>query len=299
MNYLNFKNVVTCNLMGGLGNQLFIIFATISYAMKYKKPFVFLDKKILGEGTVTKRPTYFTTFLSKIQPFTANTLSFFNYHIVPINEASYSYNELNIPLQYKEYNANKCVLYLCGYFQSYKYFKEHYDTICKLIDLENIKNNVLRSHVYDYDNMVSLHFRISDYKKNPDCHPIMTDEYYKKAIDYIINKTGNSSLAILYFNEKEDNDIVIERISALQKEYPLCSFIHAEYSISDWEQMLLMSLCKHNIIANSSFSLWGAYFNSHDDKIVCYPETWFGEKLKHYNTNDLIPEEQGDWYKVS
>jgi hypothetical protein len=284
--------------MGGLGNQLFIIFATISYAIKYKKQFVFLDKKILGEGTVTKRPTYFTTFLSQIQLFTVNTLSLVNYTIVPIKEVSYSYNELTIPLQYKEYNTNRCVFYLSGYFQSYKYFQENYNTICKLIDLENKKKDVLLTHTYDYDNMVSLHFRISDYKRVPDCHPIMTDEYYKKAIDYIMNKTANHSLAILYFNEKEDHDFVIERISVLQKDYPTCSFIHAEYAISDWEQMLMMSLCKHNIIANSSFSLWGAYFNSHDDKIVCYPKKWFGEKLKHYNTNDLIPEEGGHWYKV-
>jgi hypothetical protein len=56
--------------------------------------------------------------------------------------------------------------------------------------------------------------------------------------------------------------------------------------------MLLMSCCKHNIIANSSFSWWGAYFNSNADKIVCYPEVWFANNT---DTSDLCPLE---WIKM-
>jgi hypothetical protein len=59
--------------------------------------------------------------------------------------------------------------------------------------------------------------------------------------------------------------------------------------------MLLMSLCHHNIIANSSFSWWSAYFNSWEDKIVCYPSVWFGEVAKN-NTKDLCPPE---WVKIN
>jgi hypothetical protein len=64
--------------------------------------------------------------------------------------------------------------------------------------------------------------------------------------------------------------------------------------LEDWEQLLMMSSCGHNIIANSTFSWWGAYLNSNPDKIVCYPETWFGPKAQH-DTLDLFPE---DWIKV-
>ena len=67
------------------------------------------------------------------------------------------------------------------------------------------------------------------------------------------------------------------------------NFIKLENGLSDWEEMLAMSLCKYNIIANSSFSWWGAYFNENKEKIVCYPSVWFGEVLSYHNIKELHP----------
>ena len=61
--------MITCNLMGGLGNQIFKIFATMSYAIKSRNKFKFLNVKILGKGTTTIRSTYWETFFSKLTPF--------------------------------------------------------------------------------------------------------------------------------------------------------------------------------------------------------------------------------------
>ena len=64
---------------------------------------------------------------------------------------------------------------------------------------------------------------------------------------------------------------------------------------TDWEQLLYMSLCNHNIIANSSFSWWAAYLNENPDKVVCYPTLWFGDALSSYDVSDLLPTE---WIKI-
>jgi hypothetical protein len=83
-------------------------------------------------------------------------------------------------------------------------------------------------------------------------------------------------------------------ITHLKTKFPFLKFQRANPLLSDWEQMLLMSLCEDNIIANSSFSWWSAYFNSSVDKIVCYPSVWFGKDLKH-NIKDLCPSK---WRKI-
>jgi hypothetical protein len=56
----------------------------------------------------------------------------------------------------------------------------------------------------------------------------------------------------------------------------------------DWEQMIFMSCCKFNIIANSTFSWWGAFLNTIENRVVCYPSLWFGPKNVHMDTRDLF-----------
>ena len=98
------------------------------------------------------------------------------------------------------------------------------------------------------------------------------------------------------FVKKKDNNIVEKKITILKEKFPQLTFIKASDEKEDWEQMLMMSCCEHNIIANSSFSWWGAYFNGNEDKIVCYPNVWFGPKLANKDTGDLCP---NSWELIS
>ena len=280
--------MITCNLMGGLGNQLFQIFATISYAMKSKNQFKFIDKSELGGGSTTLRYTFWNSFLSNLKPFL--TSSFPHLHV--IRENGFQYNNLLVLEM-----MNRDVL-LNGYFQSYKYFQENYGTICRIIGIDKIKTDLLHGLNLDsqsFEKTISIHFRLGDYKKIPEYHPIATYEYYERALTHIQKQYPFDDFTVYFFCEDEDLDDVQIKIDKLQKHFHRYSFIRGENTLEDWQQMLLMSCCHHNIIANSTFSWWGAYFNSREDKIVCYPSVWFGEKANH-DTRDLFPP---DWIKVN
>tara|TARA_Y100000817_G_C16715232_1_gene481137 strand:+ start:518 stop:844 length:327 start_codon:yes stop_codon:yes gene_type:complete len=105
----------------------------------------------------------------------------------------------------------------------------------------------------------------------------------------------DNPIRIYYYYEKQDEDRVLNSIETLVNEYPMIDFRACCDGLEDWEQMLAMSLCDHNIIANSTFSWWGAYLNDNADKIVCYPESWFGPALPNHDTKDLFPKE---WVKI-
>lgn len=286
--------------MGGLGNQLFQIFTIISYAINNKIQFKFINTKTLGDGNgTTIRPTYWETFLNKLNIFLTDSFDFEKIHYV-LKENNFEYNnEINSTiinlLHYKQLEF----IYLFGYFQSYKYFQENYNMIIRMLNIEQKKtdlyNKILESNNnYIIETDISLHFRIGDYKYIQHCHPLLSYEYYEKSIDYVLSKLEKyNNINILYFCENQDIDDVLIIINKLIDKFPKCNFIRSP-SLEDWEELLLMSLCKNNIIANSSFSWWGAYFNNNIDKIVCYPNIWFGPAINH-NTKDLFPD---NWIKI-
>jgi hypothetical protein len=144
---------------------------------------------------------------------------------------------------------------------------------------------------FSFKNTISMHFRRGDYKQLQHNHPLLTYEYYHKALTHIVTqKNFNTFISILIFCEKNDLNDVSPIIERLKRVFPALSFQVIDFNISDWEQLLLMSLCRDNIIANSSYSWWAAYFNLDPGKIVCYPEKWFGPNLAHYSTKDMMPE---------
>jgi len=279
--------MITCDLRGGLGNQLFQIFATIAYSFKSKNPFKFLGLKTLGGNGCTLRYTFWESFLSNLKPFLVSSLP--QSHI--IKERGFEFNELPVNDM-----INKHVV-IDGYFQSYKYFHQYYKAICGIINVDEARKNVLNklgSSAEEFTNTVSLHFRIGDYKKVLNVHPLATYDYYYRSLTHIKNNSVSENLRIMYFCEESDLGDALEKIQHLVQAFPTFKFVRGNNTLADWEQLLLMSCCHHNIIANSSFSWWGAYFNTHDDKIVCYPSVWFGPAA-NLNTRDLCPPE---WMRI-
>jgi hypothetical protein len=285
------NNIITCDLMGGLGNQLFQISATIVCGLEMNRKIVFPYSEVLRTGTV--RSTYWNDFLNGLKTFTCPAEELLVNRFFIYKEEGFRYKR---PQPNVRSDNN---LYLSGYFQSYKYFDSKKDMLFKLFRLRSQKEALLmqQPHLIDavYNN-ISIHFRLGDYKNIQDHHPLMSYQYYENALSHVLSNKSGRSHKVLYFSQFEDNILVSENyIKKLKSRFPSVVFIKIDDAIPDWKQMLLMSCCDDNIIANSTFSWWGAYFNENPSKVVCYPEIWFGPKLTH-DVSDLFPE---GWNKMS
>ena len=281
--------MITCTLMGGLGNQLFQIFTTISYAIKANNEYGFLNVKTLGGGQCTQRFTFWDTFLKKLQPVLQGELP----PMAMIKEEGFPFKEL--PLSMLQ-NRDVCIH---GYFQSYKYIQQHFPLICKILEIKKQQREVVEKSDLSkevLDKTISMHFRLGDYKKYSYFHPIMPTQYYLDSLSYLHSLYPEEKFRILYFCEEEDVETVEEMINLCKKDFPNYEFTRAPTRLEDWEQMLLMSECRHHIIANSSFSWWGAYLNMNfkTDKTVCYPSLWF-QKSGKVDTSDLCP---SSWIEI-
>ena len=300
--------MITTYICGGLGNQLFQIFTTIAYALRNNKNFWFLYSEKYKNPSI-ERNSYWNTFFSSSQ------FNQYIYKLPPNGCTKTPFKYIESGFQYQMIpGINHDNICLQGYFQSYKYFLDEFDSISEILEIEK-KKNVVREKCeiffedfvgFDFSTTASIHFRLGDYKKYPMVHPITPEIYYIESIRYLIEATknkNNSIQTVLYFHEnnileKEDLQTVVGIITHLRKEFTYINFIdvsdNSNNEFQDWEQMLLMSCCHYNIIANSTFSWWGGFLNSFVDKIVIYPEKWFGESSKN-NVCDLFPD---DWIKI-
>lgn len=280
--------MISIEIMGGLGNQLFQIFTTIAYGLRYGHKIVF-PYSITLYG-VTDRYTYWDTFLSNLKMFTVNSPNNKNINISTFHNlilTQHHYQEIHYIEPF--YNVK-----LFGYFQSYKYFEDKINDIYRLMKIEekreavkNENSNLFHKNIY----VISMHFRLGDYKYLQESHNILPPSYYFDAMENVLKnskKRDNKHVEVWYFCENEDNAYVYENyILPMKTKYPI-RFVKIDDSIEDWKQMLLLSFADSNIMANSTFSWWGAYFNPNPD-VICYPSKWFGDNLRSNYLGHMYP----------
>jgi hypothetical protein len=183
------------------------------------------------------------------------------------------------------------VMYV-GFWQSEKYF----DSINMIIrnefnfgpPLSGINKTILED--IQKSASISLHVRRGDYQNNPmirKSHGLCSLEYYHEAIDMIAKTIKEPKIFIF----SDDMDWVKRN---LHIEFPH-KYIFWNGENKSYCDMQLMSYCKHNIIANSSFSWWGAWLNSNPEKIVVSPNKWFATRRKQIGDFNLIP---NTWVKI-
>lgn len=184
------------------------------------------------------------------------------------------------------------IKYFDGYWQSYKYLDPIRDILLKEITLKNPLtegNLVWKGIINKAENSVSLHVRRGDYVQNPKTnayHGTCDMEYYKKALEKVAQILNSKNIEIFVFSD----DIEWARHNL---KFPYQTYFISNPAALDYEEMYLMSLCKHNIIANSTFSWWGAWLNQNPSKIVIGPKQWL--KNKTADELDILPKE---WIRI-
>lgn len=272
-------------LNSGLGNQLFMIFALLSYCIDNLYDYVLYYDN-------TKMKCYWENILCKLK----DNISISPSSLTPIYEEPHFHYSL---IPEAAYNIN-----LKGYFQSDKYFKHNYKRIKELLAIDEQSKNIANEYsAYFTKKTIALHFRIGDYIGLQGYHCIKRPEYYIGAFEKMTKKLQEngeniSDYNILYFCQEQDNHIVDQYLHVFHKKFQNIHFVKVADNIPDWKQLLLMSSCNHFIIANSTFSWFGAYLSKSyeaNEAIVCYPKTWFGPLYTH-NTQDLCP---SDWISIN
>jgi hypothetical protein len=296
--------MIITKIQGGLGNQMFQ-YAIGAIMSLIKKDPLLLDISFFQ--MTEKRPGFtprkfeLTIFSNKYNIADKNQINKFK-KLSYLNRIKKKIN-MNYPKLFVEVTMHfdqelllmKSPLYLDGYFQSYKYFVGFEDFIrglfrfpVKYIDVKNTK--LLKDIITN--NSISVHVRRGDYildKNTHAFHGVCDVDYYLNAIKLIASQVDD--LFLIFFSD----DIVWAKEKFENLPYSLV-FVDHNKGDKSWIDMFLMSNCKHNIIANSSFSWWGAFLNKSDEKIVIAPKEWFADPMKNSETIHLIPE---NWIRMN
>jgi Glycosyl transferase family 11 len=173
--------------------------------------------------------------------------------------------------------------YLMGNWQSERYFAQVADTIRADFSFKALPSgrNAVLAELIGNTTAVSLHVRRGDIASNPASlavHGLCSLEYYRQAIDYVATRLAKPEFVIF----SDDMAWVREN---LHVDYS-CHYVDHNKGLESYNDMRLMSLCHHHIIANSSFSWWGAWLNPNRAKIVVAPQRWFAA---NYDSSDIVP----------
>lgn len=290
--------MIIVQLKGGLGNQLFQYASGLSLSKYHEVPLK-VDTSELYQpddeiGTIRKYELH--NFLAAPEIASNQEIEDLKHQnlfsrIFQKTKPSYSrkiYNEKRFEFDKKFFLAGNN-LYLKGYRQSEKYFSLIANEIKNGFQL---KKSIVED-VLDYGeklftlNSISIHIRRGDYinKKALDFHGLLTQEYYQKTIDRICIDIPNPIFFVFSDNiEWVKNNLTFKNS---------IEFVSGKITKNHYQDFYLMSQCRHNIIANSTFSWWAAWLNNHPNKIVIAPKNWFGNAP--CDTKDLYP---ATWMKV-
>lgn len=299
--------MIIIRLSGGLGNQLFQYALGRALQEKTEAEVLIDNSYLLSEQPgVTKRSYLLDKYKIKLRLATNDDLRRLG---VPRLEDGRLASRVKRKLikgvdHFRPYSRRKLIVgrdshtfdprilqirdncYLAGNWASPKYFNGIRDILLKEVDLSIGFSPEAVSIIerISVPGTVSLHIRRGDHYGNKK-YGVCPADYYQKALQLIRQRIGNFKLFIF----SDDIEFAKQSVQSIEE----CEFV-SRPEIKDYEELLLMAHCSHNIIANSTFSWWGAWLNNNPNKIVVAPENLRTDGI---DTSDLIPPETG-WLRT-
>lgn len=171
--------------------------------------------------------------------------------------------------------------FLMGDWLSPKYFESIKDVVVNVYRFHNIgSKNVDTANEMHGNNSVSIHIRRGDYLKLP-YYSVCNENYYRQAIEQIKDRVDNP-IFYVFSNEPSWCDSFMKEFGVNFK------IVNWNQGKDSYQDMYLMTQCKHNIIANSTFSWWGAWLNNNTDKIIVAPSKWFKNSEHNINCKEWL-----------
>lgn len=263
--------MIILEMMGGIGNQMF------QYAyyleMKKRNREVLIDKELF-KGT----PFKFSLGVFKnvkCQIYDGNSI-YGKGFILKIKREIYRHlgklkeeNQIVGEWDSQMLEIDNCFAY--GYYQNEKYFNGVEDEVRRVFSFSPGERALIGYiDMLEKHNTVSIHIRRGDYISHSDIFGgICTEEYYDNAIRIVLDSVDNPKFIVF------SNDIEWSTKWIREKKLDQLTIDYTKYDdYQDWYDLCLMSHCKHNILANSSFSWWGGWLNNHENKMVLCPQVW-------------------------
>jgi hypothetical protein len=280
--------MIISKIIGGLGNQLFQYAAGKSLALHHNTSLLldvssFNEYKLRNFDLAAFHVDIKFADGQLLQPFTTRSVfGKLRDRLLPI-----PWRKVLKPQHFhfdRRFFSASSTIYLQGYWQSEKYFAPIANTIRKEFRLKEEYTQAVEALAAQMRSRqsVAVHMRMGDYMDPhvKEVHGVLSPSYYKKAILRLQEKYPDAS----FYFFSDNMELVKQHVDIKE-----ASFVSGILAKTHFEDFYLMTQCRHNIIANSSFSWWAAWLNNNAGKTVIAPQQWFGPKGPR-DTQDLFPE---------
>ncbi len=294
--------MIIVKLIGGLGNQMFQYAYAKNVAIKNGlevklDTLAYTKKDYLALQDDTKRNFILDKFATTLPLATESEVRTLNplWRKV-VRKVSNKIRRIN-NYQYRSKETKpRDGSYLSGFWQNENYFIENAEAIRGDLRLKHPfapAAALVYEQIGTRNNSVSLHIRRGDYVTNAAASKFfgsLSTEYYKQALEYVAQKIGTDFTVFIF---SDDIEWVRQTSSQFVPQSADTVYVSDRNRITDHEELALMSACKHHVIANSSFSWWGAWLNPSQNKIVVAPKQWLTDPS--IDTSEVTPK---SWVRI-